>query len=162
MACKYTQHQIDRLKREAKKLRKTGDLTHVQALDQIAEREGFPSWWHLQHGAGVREDLDLVRFSIDPKDTESITESELAKAGIAEDPEFLEFLVQQEEDPEAAMDLYTWERAYRFKSWRTTDLDEIVEKVREVFFFPPVRVWVGGREATLSTYAAPDMFVFRG
>jgi hypothetical protein len=40
---------LERFKREAKKTRRLEGITHLQALDAIARREGFPDWWHLQH-----------------------------------------------------------------------------------------------------------------
>jgi hypothetical protein len=44
-----TPSDLERFKREAKKLRRLGEATHIEALNSIARREGFPDWWHLQH-----------------------------------------------------------------------------------------------------------------
>lgn len=48
---KYTPAAINNLKREAKKVSKLEGIPHVEALNRIAVREGFPSWWELQHVA---------------------------------------------------------------------------------------------------------------
>jgi len=41
---KFSAQEISVLKREAKVLRRTNGLTHSQALDQIAKREGWTNW----------------------------------------------------------------------------------------------------------------------
>lgn len=35
---------VERLKREAKKISKESGVTHSEALDWIAQREGFKNW----------------------------------------------------------------------------------------------------------------------
>ena len=45
---------VSNLKREAKKISRVEGIPHVQALNRIALREGFPTWWHLQRLHGER------------------------------------------------------------------------------------------------------------
>ncbi|KGX47773.1 hypothetical protein Y600_5920 [Burkholderia pseudomallei MSHR3709] len=44
MRTQFTADGIDRLKRDAKVLRRSTALTQMQALDQVAQREGWPNW----------------------------------------------------------------------------------------------------------------------
>jgi hypothetical protein len=46
-----TPKQIESLKLEARHMRKTSDLTHCQALEVLARREGFKTWMALQAAA---------------------------------------------------------------------------------------------------------------
>jgi Glyoxalase superfamily protein len=39
-----TSNEIERLKREAKKLRKQEGTTHSQALDKLAQQKGYKNW----------------------------------------------------------------------------------------------------------------------
>ncbi len=44
-----TPADLERFKREAKRLRRRDGITHLQALDALAEAAGYPGWWQLQH-----------------------------------------------------------------------------------------------------------------
>jgi hypothetical protein len=57
---KLTSDDLERFKREAKKLRRSESSTHMAALDAIARREGFPDWWHLQHSVAHTTGLALA------------------------------------------------------------------------------------------------------
>ncbi|RKG72761.1 hypothetical protein D7W82_39485 [Corallococcus sp. CA049B] len=166
----YTAADIESFKREAKKIRKREKITHVRALDRIAEREGYPSWWHLQKSSASPSGADavlnspdaaptLVRFTVDPKDAESFDEERLAERGIVEDFDFGDFLAEQEEEP---WEFSTWEQTFRFTDWTSKSPEEIVEKVRETFFFPPRRLWIGGKEFDIEAYSASDLFMLKG
>lgn len=47
--------ELKNLKREAKRLQRAEGVPHVEALNRIAVREGYPSWWHLQHQSGLMQ-----------------------------------------------------------------------------------------------------------
>lgn len=164
--------ELERLKGEARKLAEAEgeEATDLQALDQVAQREGFLSWWHLRRraapegGAAKPEAPNLVRFSIDPKDADGIGPERLEAKGIESDEEFLDYLMQiaQDSGDEAWYELSAWEVVFRFSHWRSSDVAEIVKRVREVFFFPPRRIWVGGKELELSKFGDDDMLIIKG
>ncbi len=54
MPTSFKHLQIDRLKREAKVSRKSLNISHNQALDLIANREGFSNWSLLMKRAGIQ------------------------------------------------------------------------------------------------------------
>ena len=41
------------------------------------------------------------------------------------------------------------------------DTAEVIKRVREVFFFPPRRIWIGGKELELSQFGADDMIIIK-
>lgn len=45
---RFTDDQIERLKREAKQIKRRDGITHTESLDRIAREQGYQSWWHLQ------------------------------------------------------------------------------------------------------------------
>ncbi len=47
----FTPQQIKRLRREATALKKASDISHHEALDQIARREGLANWSLLMHAS---------------------------------------------------------------------------------------------------------------
>ncbi|MDP3228483.1 MAG: glyoxalase superfamily protein [Acidovorax sp.] len=49
---------IERLKREAKKLRKTTGRTHTQCLDDLAKERGFHDWRALVQAADAGANPD--------------------------------------------------------------------------------------------------------
>lgn len=53
MTASFTPAQIERFKREAKQLHRASSLSHGQALDQIANANGYGNWSLLmKHGSG--------------------------------------------------------------------------------------------------------------
>ncbi len=48
----FTAVEIKNLKLKAKKMSKLDGISHVEALNLLAVKAGFASWWHLQHLSG--------------------------------------------------------------------------------------------------------------
>jgi len=47
----FTRAQMERLKREAKRIKKANNITQAQALNQIAQRYDYKDWPHfMSHG----------------------------------------------------------------------------------------------------------------
>lgn len=133
---------IERLKREAKKLCRSGEAaSHTEALESLAKHEGHGSWRDLmvfveRNTSVPKVPEQIVRFSLDDKDTYSFSDERLEWVDIARDEDF-DVERQWEE-----------ERILRFVDWRSSDPREIADRVSDVFFFPPDRVWIGDRELT--------------
>lgn len=54
---KLTETQINKIKRQAKELRKTGMYTHTQALNHLAWERGYNDWRELMaHNAPKQEE----------------------------------------------------------------------------------------------------------
>lgn len=71
MRTQFTADGINRLKRDAKILRRERSLTSIQALDQLAQREGWPNWALLQKNAlppDVDASLELIVQPFEPGD----------------------------------------------------------------------------------------------
>lgn len=49
---------VDHLRRQAKKLRRAGELPYHKALDVVAQGRGFRNWRELMESAGGRLALD--------------------------------------------------------------------------------------------------------
>lgn len=63
----YTASEINRLKQDAKKLRRSDPaLKHVDALNAIAQREGWPTWSALHSGATAPSFSESLKFLIRP------------------------------------------------------------------------------------------------
>jgi len=59
---------IFRLKREAKRLARQTDLTHLAALDQLAVSQGFRSWSHLAATGNAQSSAKQILDRLDPGD----------------------------------------------------------------------------------------------
>jgi hypothetical protein len=132
---------------------KVSDMTYARALDEIAMTRGFQSWWQLhfssrRDAATKPEAQRLVRFSVDSKHAMEMDGSRLQSLGIESDDEFLEYLgeLAREAGDKDWYDLGAFEAVFRFTRWRSSDPMEISKRVSKVFFFPPDRIWVDGRE----------------
>ena len=49
---------VERLRRQAKRLRRASGLQYCRALDVVAQGRGFRNWWELIESAGGRLVLD--------------------------------------------------------------------------------------------------------
>ena len=47
----FTPAQIERLKREAKALKKEKGIAHTQALDEVARKYGYADYWTLNRAS---------------------------------------------------------------------------------------------------------------
>ena len=148
----FTATELENLKREAKKLRKGEGIPHVEALNRIAVREGFESWWHLQHLSGLKVEpapssapRPIVRFVMDPKDTQDMDDEFLESRGFARDEEFTDKLAT-EKYPDEPWEASTWIAAFRFIEWPSDDFGVILKRIQETFFFPPDEIWIGDKK----------------
>lgn len=148
----FTATELENLKREAKKLRKREVIPHVEALDRIAVREGFESWWHLQHFSNLKAGPALnntprpiIRFVMDPKHTDDMDDEFLESRGFARDEEFAEKLAEMK-DPDEPWEAAAWIAAFRFIKWPSDDMGVILKRIEETFFFPPDELWVGDKK----------------
>jgi hypothetical protein len=81
----FTEVEIKNLKREAKKLSKRDGIPHVEALNRIAIREGFPNWWYLQHKAQSMASSTPSSSTPSSSTPSSSTPSSSAETIVAED-----------------------------------------------------------------------------
>lgn len=149
----FTATELEKLKREAKSLRKREGIQHVEALDRIAVREGFESWWHLQHLSGLNAvsasrstPHPIIRFVMDQKDTYDKDDEFLASRGFARDEEFAEKLAEIM-DPDEPWEASSWIAVFRFIDWPSDDFNVILKRIEEAFFFPPDQIWIGDKKA---------------
>ncbi|MBR8007417.1 hypothetical protein [Burkholderia vietnamiensis] len=66
MRIQFTADGINRLKRDAKLLRRGTFLTQTQALDRVAEREGWPNWALLQKHSVVPSATASLELIVEP------------------------------------------------------------------------------------------------
>lgn len=66
MPTRFSPADVEQLRREAKALRRSGALNQTQALDQIAQRQGWANWALLQRNALPAELHDAIQLSVEP------------------------------------------------------------------------------------------------
>lgn len=144
--------ELDRLKREAKAVKKVHGISHSSALEWQARRYGFRSYWAVTRSVSEAKpqwgDLISVHFALDRKRTYDCDRAELELLGIVEDDEFRRYLGDTTTE-EYYEDGLQWWQVFRIKRVRHDDVAAIVHKVMDHFFFPPEEVWVGGRVVPL-------------
>jgi hypothetical protein len=141
----FTAVEIEALKREAKKLRKREGIQHVAALDRIAVREGFESWWHLQHLSSLQTrpssrdtERPVVRFVMNPKDVDDMDDASFEPRGFKREWEYPAKIDEGWDSAEIAV--------FRFTEWPGEDLGVALKRIEETFFFPPDEIWVGDKK----------------
>jgi len=65
MPTRFSPADVEQLRREAKVLRRSGALTQSQALDQVAQRQGWTNWALLQRNALPAELHDAIQLSVE-------------------------------------------------------------------------------------------------
>jgi hypothetical protein len=153
----FTTVELENLKREAKKIRKRDGIPHVEALNRIAVREGFASWWQLQHLSGKAQPASrsiprpIVRFVMDPKDTDGFDDEFLESRGFARDEDFTD-KVAAEQYPDEPWEASGMIAVFRFIEWPSDDFGVILKRIQETFFFPPDEIWFGDEKVPDSAW----------
>lgn len=145
---RFNPHDIERLKRDATKLKKRLRLTHTAALNRLAIAAGYASFEELRlHSVPAAPTRDavapasIVRFLLDDKDTVGFSDSDLEARGFARDDAFLEALIHERHGADA-WDFPSWD-CIRVLHPPSSDPAEVIAHIQETFFFPPDELWIG-------------------
>lgn len=164
----YVSHStISKLKKEAKRRQRESGLPHHEILDEIAKRAGLPNWHHLTLAEKASEQVNAKFKSglyalFDVKDGAGLVGDGFTDAML----ELHAFLMG---------DIVAWMRAKYPDSPEETDADmrahisdnyiclaytgnkklpaagEIVDWFKQETFFPPMLVWLRGRQIDVFT-----------
>lgn len=76
--------EVSKLRQRARQLKRVSDLTHYQALDQVAKEEGFPSWTTLMKAAadsaGQGPATTPIARSVPDRDLATVTTHPIPKS----------------------------------------------------------------------------------
>jgi hypothetical protein len=103
----------------------------------------------------------MFQFSMDRKDVQGVSSQELMRAGMFEDDEFGQSVIEafkaehpdwSTEGSESSFGLeLLWEESYfTAKDSNPKSVEEALAFIRKVFFFPPINLWLNGRKIDLS------------
>lgn len=161
---------VEKLKQQARKLKKESGVSHHEALDQVAKSVGFDHWHHVSESAkafaptesayyfGVLIAMD-IKDGMDFRDeTGQFVEDQLAFALCTND--IYRYVREEEEengeidtnDPTYQEDLQDWmsDMSMNYIIFRLigTDIpstvDEVMTLIRKCSFWPPQFIWHKG------------------
>lgn len=170
---------FERLKEQARKLKKEKKITHTQALDEVAQSLGFNHWHHVTQCRELTKPIEeqlksRCVLAFDRKDgLEITTDNDFMAAEELLSHECNEVLFDifinspDEEDSSGRLYKDLYELSYLRESffayecmffklsekYSNASLKEVLELTRKYSFFPPEYVWLGGK--LIDTYDAP-------
>jgi hypothetical protein len=176
--------QVEKLKQEARKLKRTTGVPHHEALDRAAQSAGFNHWHHVTESAKAFEPTESAyRFGViiamDIKDAQDFYDEtgafvvdDLAFVLCEDDLYHHLYESLDEEDGIRIRDKYS---AEELKEWARDDLmnytffrftgkpipdrvESIVEMVRECTFWPPIYIWHKGQFQECPSDVALDSY----